>query len=101
MTIFFYIPGTKKLARKKKNDFAFYPQYFLGVLNSSACSISWVLDIDVPMADLLLRKYTKHTTLLHRRMICMTSRRASHFELQLGDRQKARRGTGGVGCGLL
>ena len=31
--------------------------------------------------------------------MCMISRRASHFELQLRDRQEARRGKCGVGCG--
>ena len=39
------------------------------------------------MTDLLLRKYTQHTTLILHRMICMISRRASHFELQLRDRK--------------
>ena len=92
-----YIP--KKIDRKKY-WFAFHPQYFLGVFNSStAVSTVWVLEVDVPTTDLLLRKYTQHTKLLHR-MICMTSRRASHFHLQVRDRQEARRGTCGVGCGL-
>ena len=63
-----------------------------------------MLDIDVPTTDLFLRKYTHHhlitnTKLLHR-MICMISRRASQFELQLiRDPQEARRGTCGVRCG--
>ena len=95
MTICLY--KQKKLARKK-NEFDFYPQYFLGV-NSSTFTSSWVLDIDVPTINLLLRKYAQHTKLLHR-MICMISRRASHFDLQVGDRQEARSGTCGVGCGL-
>ena len=34
-------------------------------------------------------------------MICMILRRASHFDLHVRDRQEARRGTCGVGCGLL
>ena len=79
----------------------FYPQYFLGVLNSSSTySTFWVLEIDVPTTDLLLRKYTEHTKRLHR-MICTISRRALHFDLQARDRQEARRGTCGVGCDLL
>ena len=90
---------TKKIAGKN-NDFAFYPQYIFGVVNSSIFSTFGVLDIDVPTTDLLLRKYTQHTKLLHR-MLCKTSRRASHFELQFRDRQEARRGTCGVGYGLL
>ena len=48
---------TNKNARKS-NEFTFYPQYFFGILTSSTFSAFWVLDIDVPMADLLLRKYT-------------------------------------------
>ena len=91
---------TKKNALKN-NEFAFYPQYFLGVLNSSSTfTTSWVLEIDVPTTDLLLRKYTQHTKRLQR-IMCMISRRASHFDLQVRDRQEARRGTCGVGCGLL
>ena len=52
--------------RKINNEFAFYPQYFLGVLNISstfANSILWVLEIDMLTTDLLLRKYTQHKTL--------------------------------------
>ena len=75
----------------KNNEFAFSPQYFLGVLDSRIFSTFWVLDIDVPTTDLLLRKYAQHTKLLHR-MIRMISRRASHFELQLKGRQEATRG---------
>ena len=92
---------TKKLARKKIG-FEFYPQYFLGVLNSSSIfSTFWVLEIDVPTTDLLLwRKSTQHTKPLHR-MICMISRRASHFDLQVRDHKDARRGTCGAGCVLL
>ena len=90
---------TKKIARKN-NEFAFHPQY-LGVLDSSSTfSTFWVLEIDVPTTYLLLRKYTKHTKLLHR-MTCMISRRASQFDLQVWGRQEARRGTCGVGCGVL
>ena len=38
-------------------EIAFYPQYFVGVLNSSNIfSTFWVLDIDLPTTDLLLRK---------------------------------------------
>ena len=96
MAICLYIQ--KKLARKK-NGFAVYPQFFLGV-NSSTSSTFWVLKIDVPMTDLLLRKYTQHAKLLHRK-ICMIARVASHFDLQIRDCQEARRGTRGVGCGLL
>ena len=70
-------------------------------LNSSTFTTFWVPQIDVSTIDLLLlRKYAQHTKLLHR-MICMISRRASHFDLQVGDRQEARRGTCGVGWGLL
>ena len=57
-------------------------------------------EITVPTTDLLLRKYTQDTLFLHR-MICMISRRASHFELQVRDYQEARRGICGVGCDLL
>ena len=54
---------TKKLARKN-NEIAFYLQYFLGVLNSNIFNTFWVLDIDAPTTDLLLRKCTKHTKLV-------------------------------------
>ena len=53
---------TKKVAQKT-TEIAFYPQHFLGVLNSSICSTSWVLDTDVPTTDLLLRNCTQHTKL--------------------------------------
>ena len=98
MTICLHIQN--KIARKK-NELAFYPQYFfLGELNSSTFGTFWGLEIDVPTTDPLLRKYTQHTQRLHR-MICIISRRASHFDLQVRDRQEARRGTCGAGCGLL
>ena len=51
----------KKIARKSK-EFAFYPQHFLGVLNSSIYSAFWVLEIDVPTTDLLLRNCTTQKT---------------------------------------
>ena len=86
---------------RNNNEFAVYPQYFLGVLNSSnTFSTFWALEIDVPTTDLLLRKYTQYTKLL-KRMICLISMRASHFDLQVRDREEARRGTRGVGCGIL
>ena len=96
MNICVYIQ--KKLARKN-NEVAFYPQYFL-VVNSSTFSTFWVLEIYVPTTNLLLRRYTQHTKLIHR-MTRMVSRRASHLDLQVRDRQEARRGTCGVGCGRL
>ena len=84
--------------------FAFYSQYFLGILNSSTFSTFLVLDrlcIDVPTTDLLLRKHTQHTNILHR-MTCMILIIESHFELQLRDCHEARRRTFGVGgVGLL
>ena len=61
-----FVWNTKKNARKN-NEFAFYPQYFfLGVHNSSTFNTFWVLDIDVPPTDLLLRKYTQHHLTTHK-----------------------------------
>ena len=93
----------EKLARKY-NEFVFYPQYFLGV-NSSTFSTSWGLEIDVPTTEINIivveKIRTTRKTFKPYVTVCMVSRRASHFDLEVRDRQEARRGTCGVECGLL
>ena len=86
-------------------------KYFLGVVRLNISTFStfcvYILDVDGPTTDLFLRKYTQHHLITHKKllhrtydMICMISRRASQFELQLiRDRQEGRRGTFGVRCG--
>ena len=103
MTIFVCTSYKKKLARKN-NEVAFYSHstssvYSIAVLLALLGYTPYRRAHDRSVLEKIHTAPLEQNTKLLHRMICMISRRASQFALQLRDRQEARRGTCGVGYG--